>query len=65
MSKKMKSYRKDLNVKLKLIQKKALQQVIDVYRTTSTKILQVKTNITLINIYLRKLIQRSITNMNS
>jgi len=52
-----------LNVKLKLIQEKALRQIIEVYRTTLTKVLQVKTNTILINIYLRKLIQKSITNI--
>jgi len=53
-----------LNVKLKLIQKKALRQIINVYRTILTKILQIKINIISINIYLRKLIQKLITNIN-
>jgi len=53
-----------LNVKLKLIQKKALRQIIDVYRTILTKILQIKIKIILINIYLRKLIQKLIININ-
>jgi len=64
MLKRIKSYRKNLNVKLRLIQKKALRQIINVYRTILTKILQIKTNIILINIYLRKLIQKLITNIN-
>jgi len=41
-----------------------LRQIISVYRTTLTKILQIETNTILINIYLRKLIQRLITNIN-
>jgi len=64
MSKKIKNYQKNLNVKLKLIQEKALQQIINIYRTILTKILQIKTNTILIDIYLRKLIQKLITNIN-
>ena len=64
-SQRVKSHWKDLNVKLRSIQEKALQQIINVYRATSTETLQVKTNMTLIYIHLCKLIQRSIINMNS
>ncbi len=64
-SQRMKDHWKSLNVKLKSVQERALQQIINVYHVTSTKTLQMKINITLINIHLRKLIQRSITNMNS
>ncbi len=64
-SQKVKDYWKSLNVKLRSVQEKALQQIIDVYHVTSTEILQVKINTTLINIHLWKLIQRLITNMNS
>ena len=41
-----------------------MQQINNVYWVILIKILQIKTNITLINIYLRKLIQRLITNIN-
>jgi len=53
-----------LNVKLKSIQEKALRQIINIYRTILTKILQIETNTISINIYLYKLIQKSITNIN-
>ncbi len=65
MSQKVKNHWKDLNIKLKSIQEKALQQIIDVYCVTSTKILQIEINTVLINIHLQKLIQKSIMNMNS
>jgi len=64
-SQKMKDHRKSLNVKLRSVQERALRQIIDVYRATLTETLQMKTNTTSIDIHLRKLIQRSITNMNS
>jgi len=35
------------------------------YKTTLTKILQVKTNTILIDVYLNKLIQKLITNINA
>ena len=65
MSQKVKNHWKDLNIKLKSIQERALQQIIDVYCVTSTKILQIEINTVLINIHLQKLIQKSIMNMNS
>jgi len=49
---------------LRLIQEKALQQIINIYWAILTKVLQIKTNTISINIYLRKLIQKSITNIN-
>ncbi len=52
MSQRMKNYWKDLNVKLRSVQEKALQQIIDVYHVTSTKTLQIEINTTLINIHL-------------
>ncbi len=61
----MKDHWKSLNIKLKSVQKRALWQIIDVYHATLTKILQMKTNMMLIDIHLWKLIQRSIINMNS
>ncbi len=64
-SQRIKDHRKNLNVKLKSVQERALWQIIDVYHATSTETLQMKINTTLINIHLWKLIQRSITNMNS
>ena len=65
ISKKIKKYRKNLNVKLKTIQKKTLRQIIDVYKAIFTKALQIETNTISINIHLRKLTQKSIINMNS
>ncbi len=64
-SQRVKDHQKSLNVKLKSMQERALQQIINVYHATLTEILQMKTNTTLINIHLWKLIQRLITNMNS
>ncbi len=64
-SQRMKDHWKNLNIKLKSMQKRVLWQIIDVYHAISTEILQMKTNMISINIYLWKLIQRSITNMNS
>ncbi len=63
-SQKMKDHQKSLNIKLRSVQERALWQIINVYHVISTKILQMKINTTLINIYLWKLIQRLITNMN-
>jgi len=63
-SQRVKNHQKSLNVKLKLMQERALWQIINVYHAISTKILQMKINMTLINIHLQKLIQRSIINMN-
>ncbi len=64
-SQRIKDHRKSLNIKLRSVQERALQQIINVYHVTSTETLQMKTNMTLIDIHLWKLIQRSITNMNS
>ncbi len=64
-SQKVKDHWKNLNIKLKLMQERALQQIINVYHVISTKTLQMKINTTSINIHLWKLIQRLITNMNS
>jgi len=64
-SQRVKDHWKNLNIKLRLVQERALWQIIDVYHATSTKTLQMKTNMTLIDIHLQKLIQRSIINMNS
>jgi len=60
----VKDHWKSLNVKLRSVQEKALQQIINIYYITSTETLQMKTNTTLINIHLWKLIQRLIINMN-
>ncbi len=65
MSQRVKSHWKDLNVKLKSVQEKALQQIINVYHVISTETLQIEINTASINIYLRKLIQKLIMNMNS
>ncbi len=64
MSQKMKNHWKNLNVKLKSVQERALQQIINVYHATLTETLQIKINIMLIDIHLRKLIQKLIMNMN-
>jgi len=64
-SQRVKDHWKNLNIKLKSVQERTLQQIINVYHVISTKTLQMKINIMLINIYLWKLIQKSITNMNS
>ncbi len=64
MSQRMKSHWKDLNVKLRSVQERALRQIINVYHATSTEILQIEINTASINIHLRKLIQKSIMNMN-
>jgi len=61
----VKDHRKGLNVKLRSVQGRALRQIIDAYRATSTEALQVETNTASIDIHLRKLVQRSITNMDS
>jgi len=61
----VKNHWKDLNVKLKSVQERALWQIIDVYRVILTKALQVEINTVSINIHLWKLIQRSIINMNA
>ena len=65
MSQRMKSHRKNLNVKLRSVQERALWQIINIYRATSTKTLQIEINTASINIHLRKLIQKLIMNMNS
>ena len=52
MSQKMKSHWKDLNIKLRSVQEKALQQIIDIYHATSTETLQIEINTASINIYL-------------
>jgi len=64
-SQRVKDYWKNLNIKLRLVQERALQQIIDIYHVTSTETLQMKINMMLIDIHLWKLIQRLITNMNS
>ncbi len=64
MSQRMKNHWKDLNIKLKSVQERALWQIINVYRATLIKILQIEINTASINIHLQKLIQKSIMNMN-
>ena len=39
--------------------------MIDVYKTIATKILKIKTHILFINVYLKKLLQNSIVNINA
>ncbi len=64
MSQRMKNYQKDLNVKLKSVQERALWQIINVYHVTSIKTLQIEINTTSIDIHLWKLIQKLIININ-
>ncbi len=64
-SQRVKDHQKNLSIKLKSVQERTLQQIIDVYHVTSTETLQMKINMTSIDIHLRKLIQRLIINMNS
>ena len=64
-SQRVKDYQKSLNIKLRSVQERALWQIINVYHVILIKTLQMKINMTLINIYLWKLIQRLIINMNS
>ncbi len=64
MLQRVKNHWKDLNVKLKSVQERALWQIIDVYHVISTEILQIEINTASINIHLQKLIQKSIMNMN-
>ncbi len=64
MSQRVKNYQKDLNIKLRSVQERALWQIIKIYHAILTEILQIEINIVLINIHLWKLIQKSIMNMN-
>jgi len=64
MSQRVKNHWKDLNIKLRSVQERALWQIIDIYHVISTETLQIEINTALINIYLWKLIQKSIMNMN-
>ncbi len=64
-SQRVKDHWKSLNVKLRSVQERALQQIINVYHVTSTETLQMKINMMSIDIHLWKLIQRLIINMNS
>ena len=50
---------------MKIIKKKILRRVIDVYKTIATKILKMKTYVLFINVHLKKLLQNSIVNMNA
>ncbi len=63
MLQRVKNHWKDLNIKLKSVQERALQQIIDVYCVISTETLQIEINTALINIHLQKLIQKLIMNM--
>ncbi len=64
MLQKMKNHWKELNIKLRLVQERALWQIINVYYATLTETLPIEINTASINIHLRKLIQKSIMNMN-
>ena len=60
----IKNHRKTIDAKLRFIQSKELRQITKIYKTTFTKTLQMKINTTSIDIHLKKLLQRSIINMN-
>ncbi len=65
MSQRVKNHQKNLNIKLRWVQERALWQIINIYHMISTEILQIEINTALINIHLWKLIQKSIMNINS
>ena len=48
---------------MRFIQEKALRQITKIYKAILTKILQIEINRMLIDIYLRKLTQKSITSI--
>lgn len=59
----IKSSRKGVILKLRLIQGRTLRRITSAYKATFTKVLQVKTNVSLIDIHLEKLVQRLIAIM--
>ena len=61
----IKDNRKKIIFKLKVIQKKALRRLIEVYKITTTKTLKIETYVFFINIHLKRLLQNSIVNMNA
>ena len=61
----IKNAKKKVITKFQSIQKQTLCYIIDIYKTTFTKVLQIKINILFINIYLKKLIQKLITTINA
>ena len=60
----VKDSRKKIIFKLKIIQRRALRRFIEVYKITTTKTLKIKIYVLFINIYLKRLLQSSIVNMN-
>ncbi len=56
MSQKVKNHWKDLNIKLRSVQERALWQIINIYCVISTETLQIEINTALIDIHLQKLI---------
>jgi hypothetical protein len=61
----IKNIRKEVVTKLRFIQEQTIRRIIDIYKTIFTKVLQDKINVFFINIYLKKLIQRSIVIINA
>jgi len=61
----IKNTRKEVVTKLRFIQEQTIRRIIDIYKTIFTKVLQDKINVFFINIYLKKLIQRSIVIINA
>ena len=64
-SSEIKNNRKKIIFKLKIIQKKALRRLADVYKIIATKILKIEIYVFFINIHLKKLLQNSIININA
>jgi len=56
MSRNIKILRKKIISKLRLIQNRALRRITNIYKTTFTKVLQIKINISSINMHFKKLI---------
>ena len=59
----VKSSRKKIIFKLKVIQKKVLRRFVDVYKIIATKTLKIEIYVFFINIHLKKLLQNLIINM--
>lgn len=61
----IKRARKEVIGKLRSIQRQALRRITSAYKTIFTKTLQIETNISSIDIYLEKLVQRSMAIINA
>ena len=61
----VKNNRKKITFKLKIIQKRVLRRLVDVYKIIATKTLKIEIYVLFINIHLKRLLQNSIINMNA